>query len=230
MTADLMAAFMPAGFTPVALITADFTAAQFWFAAAVAGPQILGAGLYRATRSRAERRALAPVSVVAAALVVVLAALGTPAPLLVAPAATALSGAFVVAGSMPRPMGAGAGWGAAMLGLLALAWTAVLIAPAVRSAGGAELGMPLAALLGGAALAAHWPRLAAVYADPAREPPLPWFLWSASNGGWAVMVMVAGEPWPFLAFPLVAQAATLGIGIFALEGGPERRERGDAAR
>lgn len=213
---------------------------EIWFAAVVAGPQILGAFIYRAVMSRSARRALAPLPVVTAALVVVLALVGAPGVLLIAPGVAAISGALVVAGPAARSGDAGKVRAAMILGLIALAWSALLLAPGVRSAavsaplfvpaGAADLGTPLAALLGGAALAAHWPRLAAVYADPASEPPLPWFLWSASHGGWAVMLMVAGEPWPFLAFPLAAQAATLGIGIFAIEGVPDRRERGRAAR
>ncbi|TPE44544.1 hypothetical protein [Amaricoccus solimangrovi] len=203
--------------------------AELWFAAAVAGPQVLGAGLHRAARG-ARRGTLAPVPAAALGLAAIEWCLGVPAAALAAPLAVALAGAVVVAGR-ERRAGAreGAVRAALALSLAPLIWGALMVAPAARIGVGAEIGPVLALLTGLAALAAHWPALAAAYADPGREPPLPWFLWSASHGGWAVMVMFADLPWPFLAFPLVAQAATLGIGIFALEGGSERRG-GEGAR
>lgn len=201
--------------------------AELWFAAAVAGPQILGAGLHRASRPPSrERGSLAPVALAAIGMAVIQATLGAPAALLAAPAAVALAVMLVGFG---RPAGNCPG-GALAAGFAPLVWCALMLAPAVWLGVEDEFGPLLALLTAAAAVIAHWPRLAGVYAVPDREPPLPWFLWSAGHGGWAVMVMVSGLPWPFLAFPLASQAMTLGIGIFALDGGAERREGGNATR
>ena len=201
--------------------------AELWFAAAVAGPQVLGAGLYRAARGadRAGRREFLPIPLAAGAIALLQGCLGVPGAMLAAPLAVLASGALVAAGGE-----GGVGRGPLLIGGGLLIWCALLVSPVAALGLGAEFGPLLALLTAGLAVAAHGGRLARVYADPACEPPLPWFLWSASHGGWALMAMFAGLPWPLLAFPLVAQAMSLGIGIFALEGGAERREREGAAR
>lgn len=201
--------------------------AELWFALAVAAPQVLGAALYRAAKSMdpAARRTLAPIPLAALAVGGSQVALGVPEAMLAAPASVALAGGFVVLGA-GRP-----GRGAAPLALgLLVVWSALVIGPAMWLGLAAEFGPLVALLTGLAALAALGPRLVGVCAGVSREPPLPWFLWSASYGGWALMAMFADLAWPFLVFPFLAQALTLGIGLFALEGGREGRGREGAAR
>lgn len=201
--------------------------AELWFAAAVAGPQILGAWLYRRARAedRAGRRALAPVPLAAAGVGLLYWALGAPEVVLAAPVAVAASGALVVAGGE-----GGIGRGAVLVGAGLLIWCALLVAPATVLGIEAEFGPLIALLTAGVAVAALGPRLVRAYFEPSREPPLPWFLWSAGHGGWAVMTMILGLPWALIAFPVVAQVLTLGIGLIALEGAGERREREETAR
>jgi hypothetical protein len=191
-----------------------------WFAAAVAAPQVAAVAMYLgATRAEARARCrLVAIPLVALAFAALQLRLGQPAPriapALVVAAATGIAlvglGGEAIARD-GRPAGVA-------LGLML--WAALIGAPAGALGVGAEFGPVLALLTGGAALVAHWPSLAAAYAEPGCEPPLPWFLWSASHGGWALISLAAGMPWPLLAFPFVAQAMTLGIGLVALEGQP----------
>ena len=200
-----------------------------WIAAAVAAPWILAATMYLGARRsdpRARGRLLAA-PLVALAFAALQVRLGQPAPT-AAPALVAAAAAGIALVGMGgegvardgRPAG---------VALCLMLWCALIGAPAGALGVEAEFGPAFALLTGGAAVAAHWQSLAAAYAEPGREPPLPWFLWSAGHGAWALSSMAAGMPWPLLAFPFLAQAMTFGIGLFALEGRPAEAGEGDAA-
>ncbi|PZQ45373.1 MAG: hypothetical protein DI556_22840 [Rhodovulum sulfidophilum] len=195
-----------------------------WFGAAIVAPQVLAAALYLGAPPAARGR-LAPIPLAALLFAALQSRLGLPAPL-VAPALVAAAAA-----ALPLVAGAGAAreWRAAGTALGLMLWGALLVAPADTLGIEAEFGPVFAAMTAAAALAAHWPALAAAYREPGREPPLPWFLWSAGHGGWALLGMAGGVPWAFLAFPLAAQAMTLGVGLLALEGRAGEAGEGEPA-
>jgi hypothetical protein len=207
--------------------------AEVWCGGVVVAAQVMALSFYLGARGRAPRARgrIAPIPLVALAFAAAQFHLGVPAPEIAPALVTVLCGGIALVGAGGADVRRE--WFVAGIALGLLAWSALGVAPLGAPEAGtgvdADFGLVFAALTGGAALAAHWPSLVAAFAEPGREPPLPWFLWSASHGAWVLFCIAAGMPWPFFAFPLVSQAATFGIGLFALDGRPAEVREGRGA-
>jgi hypothetical protein len=151
-------------------------------------------------------------------LLLLLGRLGAPQAALIAPGLGAVSALLVTTCSPGAAAGRREG-PALILPAGVILWSLLLLGPVGDLPTAAEIRMAFALLSGLVAGVAGLALLAGACTDPAREPPLAWFLWSAGYGAAALAAMAAQLDWAYLVFPLLAQGILLVAGIVILGSG-----------